>query len=219
MVQKVIDQKDEVQKKERKKVGVSKVEKPKVEETKVEVEEVELGKETSYVSDPIINTVWDQFENAVSRTRELREQRQELYLKAIKETTKFNGVYRKTVKGLFEQSTKLSGGLRKGLFQSNIIKTNESAKEVAESYKSHVSEAASKVEELYLTPMYSIFDLMERTENVIDQNSQSFFENINEVRHAWDEVTDNYLKQVRKTHQKIAHQLEDSVRVLVVPGK
>lgn len=214
MVQKVTDQKDEALKKERKKVGVSKVEEP-----KVEVQEVEPGKETSYVSDPIINTIWDQFENAVSRTRELREQRQELYLKAIKETTKFNGVYRKTVKGLFEQSTKLSGGLRKGLFQSNIIKTNESAQDVAESYRSQVSEAASKVEELYLTPIHSIFDLMERTENVIVQNSQSFFENTNEVRHAWDEVTDNYLKQVRKTHQKMAHRLEDSVRVLVVPGK
>ncbi|MFP5106383.1 hypothetical protein ACSU6B_06375 [Neobacillus sp. C211] len=209
MVQKMIHQKEEVLKKEVKKVEVPKVEIPIVEEQN----------EPSYVTDSFIETFWDQFEGAVSRTRDYREQRQDLYLEAIKETTKFNGVYLKTLKGLFEQATKLNGDLRKGLFQNNIFKTNESTHEVTESLTSHVSEAASKLEELYLTPINSAFDLFERTEKLFEQNSEAFIEYTNEALNAWEAVTDNYLKQARKTHQNIAHQLEDSVRVLVASSK
>ncbi|MEH7378113.1 hypothetical protein [Neobacillus drentensis] len=209
MVQKLIHQKEEVLKKEVNKVEVSKVEIPKVEEQN----------EPTYVTDSFIETFWDQFEGAVSRTRDYREQRQELYLQTIKETTKFNGVYRKTLKGLFEQGTKLNGDLRKGLFQNNIFKTNESTHEVTESLKSHVSEAASKLEELSLTPINSAFDLIEKTEKLFEQNSEAFIEYTNEALNAWEAVTDNYLKLARKTHQNIAHRLEDSVRVLVAPSK
>jgi hypothetical protein len=214
MSQKVIHEKEEVLKKEVKKGEVKKVEVP-----KMEVLKVEKQNETSYVTDSFIETFWNQFEGAVSRTRELREQREELYLKAIKETTKFNGVYRKTLKGLFEQTTKINGDLRKGLFQYNVIKTNESTQEVTESLKSQVSEAASKLEEFYLTPINLAFDLIERTEKRFEQNSESFIEYTNEARNAWESVTDNYLKQARKTHENIAHRLEDSVRVLVAPSK
>ncbi|MDR7235469.1 hypothetical protein [Neobacillus drentensis] len=214
MVQKMIQQKEEVLNKE-----VKKLEVPKVEVAKVEIQKVEQQTETNYVSDPFIETLWDQFEGAVSRTRELREQSQELYLNAIKETTKFNGVYRKTLKGLFEQTTKLNGDFRNGLFQSNILKTNESTQEVTESLKTQVSEAASKVEDLYLTPINSAFDLIKKTEELFEQNSGAFIKYTNEARNAWDAVFDNYFKQARKTHQNIAHQLEDSVRVLVTPIK
>ncbi|MEH6995391.1 hypothetical protein V7075_22305 [Neobacillus drentensis] len=234
MVQNVIDQKEEVLKKEVKKVDVPKVEVPKVEVPKVEVPKVEVRKvevpnvevpkvekqnEPSYVTDSFIETFWDQLEGAVSRTRDYREQSQELYLKAIKETTKFNGVYRNTLMGLFEQATKLNGDLRKGLFQNNIFKTNESTHEVTESLKSHVSEATSKLEELYLTPINSAFELMERTEKLFEQNSEAFIEYTNVTRNAWEAVTDNYLQQARKTHQNIAHRLEDGVRVLVARSK
>jgi len=214
MVQKMIQQKEEVLNKE-----VKKLEVPKVEVAKVEIQKVEQQKETNYVSDPYIETLWDQFEGAVSRTRELREQGKELYLNAIKETTKFSGVYRNTLEGLFEQTTKLNGDFRNGFFQNNILKTNESTQEVTESLNSQVSEAASKLEELYLTPINSAFDLFERTEKLFEQNSEAFIEYTNEALNAWEAVTDNYLKQARKTHQNIAHQLEDSVRVLVAPSK
>ncbi|MGG3468422.1 hypothetical protein ABES02_13165 [Neobacillus pocheonensis] len=208
MVQKVI-QKEEVVKKEVKKVEVP----------KVEIQNVDQQKETSYVTDSFIETFWDQFEVAVSRTREYRAQRQELYLKAIKETTKFNGVYRKTLKGLFEQATKFNSDLRKGLPQNSIITTNESTQEVTESLKDQVSEAASKLEELYLTPINTAFDLVERAEKLVERNSESFIEYTNGALNAWEAVTDNYLKQIRKTHQNIAHRLEDSMRVLVAPNK
>jgi hypothetical protein len=215
----MIQQKEEVLNKEVKKLEVPKVEVPKVEVAKVEIQKVEQQKETNYVSDPFIDTLWDQFEGAVSRTRELREQSKELYLNAIKETTKFNGVYRKTFMGLFEQATKLNGDFRNGLFQNNIFKTNESALEVTESLNSQVSEAASKLEELYLTPINSAFDLIKKTEELFEQNSGAFIDYTNEARNAWEAVFDNYVKQARKTHQSIAHQLEDSVRVLVTPSK
>ncbi|MGG1674771.1 hypothetical protein ACIFOT_03370 [Neobacillus sp. NRS-1170] len=213
MAQKVI-QKEEVVKKE-----VKKVEVPKVEAATVEIQNVEQEKETSYFTESFIETFWNQFEGAVSRTREYRAQRQELYLKAIKETTNFNGIYRKTLKGLFEQATKLNSDLRNGLFKNSIIKTNESTQEVTESLKGQVSEAASKLEELYLTPFNTAFDLMERSEKIFEQNSEAFLEYTNEARNAWEAVTDNYLKQARKAHQNIAHRLEDSVRILVAPSK
>lgn len=214
MSQKVIDQKEEVLKKEVKKGEVKKVE-----VSKVEVLKVEKQNETSYVTDSFIDIFWGQFEAAVSRTRELREQQQELYLKAIKETTKFNGVYRNTLKGLFEQVTTINSDLRKGIFQYNVIKGNESTEVMTESLKSQVSEAASKLEELYLTPINSAFDLIESTEKRFEQNSEAFIESTNEALHAWESVTDNYLKQARKTHENIAHRLEDSVRGLVAPIK
>ncbi|WHY02819.1 hypothetical protein [Neobacillus sp. DY30] len=209
MVQNVMHQKEEVLKKE-----VNKVEVP-----KVEVPKVEKQNEPSYVTDSFIETFWDQIEVAVSRTRDYREQSQELYLNAIKETTKFNGVYSKTLLGLFNQATKLNGDLSKGLFQNNILNTNESTHEVTESFKSHVSEATSKLEELNLTPISSALDLIERTEMLFVQNSEAFIEYTNKAGNAWEAVTDNYLKQARQTHQNIAHLFEDSVRALVAPIK
>lgn len=219
MSQKVIDQKEEVLKKEVKKGEVKKVEVSKVEVPKVEVLNVEKQNETSYVTDSFIDIFWGQFEAAVSRTRELREQQQELYLKAIKETTKFNGVYRNTLKGLFEQVTTINSDLRKGIFQYNVINGNESTEVMTESLKSQVSEVASKLEELYLTPINSAFDLIESTEKRFEQNSEAFIESTNEALNALESVTDNYLKQARETHENIAHRLEDSVRGLVAPSK
>ncbi|MDN3016920.1 hypothetical protein PH210_12000 [Paenibacillus sp. BSR1-1] len=213
MAQKVI-QKEDVVKNE-----VKKVEVPKVEVAKVEIQKVEQQKEASYATESFIETFWDQIEGAVTRTREYRAQRQELYLKAIKETTKFNGVYRKTLKSFYEQATKFNSDLRNGLFQNPIIKTNEAAQEVTESLKGQVSEAASKLEELYLTPINTAFDLMERSEKLVEQNSESFIKYTNEAFNAWEAVTDNYLTQARKTHHNIAERIEDSVRVLVAPSK
>ncbi|MDQ1003312.1 hypothetical protein QFZ28_003712 [Neobacillus niacini] len=213
MVQKVIHQREEVLKKEDKKVDV-----PKVEVQKVEVPKEVKQNEPSYVTDSFIATFWNQFEGAVSLTRDYREQRQELYLKAVKETTKFSGVYRKTLMGLFEQATKLNSDLSKGSFQNNMFKTNESAHEVTETF-SHVIEAASKFEEFYLTPINSAFDLIERTEELFEQNSEAFIDYTNEALNAWETVTDEYLRQAKKTHLNIAHRVEDSVRVLVAPSK
>ncbi|MEH7544884.1 hypothetical protein [Neobacillus vireti] len=209
MAQKVMDPKEEVQKK-----VVKKVENP-----KVEIQEVEQQEESSYVSESFIETFWDQFEGAISRNREFRAQGQELLLKAIKETTKFNGVNRKTLKGLFEDTTKINSNLRQRLFQISIIKTNESIQEVTESLNGQVSEVANKFEELYLTPINTAFDLMERSEKLVEQNSESFIEYTNEAWNAWEAITDNYLKQTRKIHQNIAQQLEDSMRILVAPSK
>jgi hypothetical protein len=214
MAQKVIHQREEALIKEVKKVDV-----PKVEVQKVEVlEEVEQTK-ASYVMDSFIKTFWDQFEGAVSQTRVYREQRQDLYLKAIKESTKFNGVYRNTLKGFFEQATKLTSDLSKRSFQNNMFITNETTHEVTESLKSHVSEAASKLEELYKTPINSAFDLIEKNEKLFEQNTEAFIDYTNEALNAWETVTDDYLKQARKTHLDIAHRLEDSVRVLVASSK
>ena len=209
MAQKVMDPKEEVQKKEVKKVEIP----------KVEIQEVEQQEEPSYVSESFIETFWDQFEGAISRNREFRAQGQELFLKAIKETTKFNGVNRKTLKGLFEDATKINSDLRQSLFQISIIKTNESIQEVTESLNGQVSEVANKFEELYLTPINTAFDLMERSEKLVEQNSESFIEYTNETWIAWEAITDNYLKQTRKIHQNIAQRLEDSMRILVAPSK
>ena len=209
MAQKVMDPKEEVQKKEVKKVEIP----------KVEIQEVEQQEEPSYVSESFIETFWDQFEGAISRNREFRAQGQELFLKAIKETTKFNGVNRKTLKGLFEDATKINSDLRQSLFQISIIKTNESIQEVTESLNGQVSEVANKFEELYLTPINTAFDLMERSEKLVEQNSESFIEYTNEAWIAWEAITDNYLKQTRKIHQNIAQRLEDSMRILVAPSK
>ena len=209
MAQKVMDPKEEVQKKEVKKVEIP----------KVEIQEVEQQEEPSYVSESFIETFWDQFEGALSRNREYRAQGQELFLKAIKETTKFNGVNRKTLKGLFEDATKINSDLRQSLFQISIIKTNESIQEVTESLNGQVSEVANKFEELYLTPINTAFDLMERSEKLVEQNSESFIEYTNEAWIAWEAITDNYLKQTRKIHQNIAQRLEDSMRILVAPSK
>ncbi|MFP7296333.1 hypothetical protein [Neobacillus niacini] len=213
MAQKITDQKEEVVKKDVKKAVV-----PKAETAKVEVPEVEEQNESSYMTDSFIETFWDQFEGALSRTRGLRERRQELYQNAIKETTKFNRAYRNTLKG-FVQATNLNGDIRKGLFQNNIIKTKDASQEMAETLTGKVSETASKLKEFYLSPINTVFDLMERTENILEQNSEAFLNYTNEARNSWGAVTDNYIKHARNTHLNIAHRVEDSVRVLVKTGK
>ncbi|WP_180960230.1 hypothetical protein [Neobacillus cucumis] len=214
MAQKVMEPKEEVQKKEDKKVEVTIVEGP-----KVEFQEVEQQQAASYVSDSFIETFWDQLEGAISRNREYRAQGQELFLKAINETTKFNGVYRETVKGLFEQATKFNIDLQNGLIQNSIFKINDSTQELTESLIGQVTEVATKLEELYSTPINTAFDLMERSEKLVEQNRESFIESTNEAWNAWEAITDNYLKQTRKIHQNFAHRLEDSMRILVAQNK
>ncbi|MEH7417973.1 hypothetical protein V7266_22110 [Neobacillus drentensis] len=215
MAQKVIEPQEEVQHKEVKKVEVPKVKIQEAVQQKVEQQVVEQQEETIYVTESFIETFWDQIEGAVSRNREYRAQRQELYLKAIKETTRFNGGYRKTLQGLFEEATKVNKDFRNGLFGNSMIKTNE----VTESLKGQVSEAANKLEELYLLPINTAFDLMEKSEKLVEENSESFIEYTNEAWNAWEVMTDNYLKQTRKIHQNFAQRLEDSIRILVAPNK
>ncbi|MED4227879.1 hypothetical protein, partial [Neobacillus cucumis] len=65
MAQKVMEPKEEVISKE-----VHKVKVQKVEVAEVEIQEVEQQNETSYVSEPFIETFWNQFEGAISRNRE-----------------------------------------------------------------------------------------------------------------------------------------------------
>ncbi|MED4229435.1 hypothetical protein, partial [Neobacillus cucumis] len=154
-----------------------------------------------------------------SRNREYRAQGQELFLKAIKETTKFNEVYRNTLKGLFEDATKINSDLRKGLFQISNINSNEFTQEVTESLQGQVSEVANKLEELSLTPINTAFDLMEKSEKLVEQNSESFIGYTNEAWNAWEAITDNYLKQTREIHQNIAQRFEDSFGKLVAPSK
>ncbi|MED4229494.1 hypothetical protein, partial [Neobacillus cucumis] len=60
MAQKVMEPKEKVLSKEVQKVEVA----------EVEIQEVELQNETSYVSESLIETFWDQFEGAISRNRE-----------------------------------------------------------------------------------------------------------------------------------------------------
>ncbi|MBM7652200.1 hypothetical protein [Neobacillus cucumis] len=209
MAQKVMEPKEKVLSKEVQKVEVA----------EVEIQEVELQNETSYVSESLIETFWDQFEGAISCNREYRAQGQELFLNSIKQTTKFNEVYRNTLKGLFEDATKINSDLRKSLFQITDINSNEYTQEVTESLKGQVSEVANKLEELSLTPINTAFDLMEKSEKLVEQNSESFIRYTNEAWNAGEAITDNYLKQTREIHQNIAQRFEDSIGKLVAPSK
>lgn len=170
---------------------------------------VEMTEEESKVN-AFVDTLWNQYEQSLDWSRKLTESRDEAYLKAVKEVTSLNKQYRSSVANFYQQSKKTNGDIVKGV-SSTILNRGEKGPEVA----GQVQEVSARIEDLVLTPFKLTFNLLDRLDNNLVENSENLVNYAKVRRSGWQNVTNEYVKAARNNHKKLVGRFEDSLKVLV----
>lgn len=174
-----------------------------------------------YVSDSFVNTIWDQYEDALQRSRKLRENRYEAYVKALEETTKFNSEFRKAFKSFYGETKKANAELMDSLKRNNSVEApaEEKLAEESQVLRNQWQDVANRWEKIMLTPIRSSFDIAERFEKRAVENSQSYLRDIQKRSKERSSASDEYIKLARTTQQRFVRRVEDSFKVLVGSGE
>ncbi|MCL6571373.1 MAG: hypothetical protein K6T88_06755 [Bacillus sp. (in: Bacteria)] len=176
--------------------------------------------EESIAVGSFVNTLWDQFELSRERAEQLRENREDAYINALREVIKFNKQYRKSVVKLYEQSKKTNKEMVNELMHQLPFGKDEMKDEVEpenerEELKKQVKEVTSQVEKLALTPIKSIFQIIEQVEDNFEKNAESSVAFARERRNAWLQVRKGYVKVARDTHLNLVDRGKSSFKELV----
>ncbi|WP_180954488.1 hypothetical protein [Bacillus sp. V5-8f] len=173
-----------------------------------------------YVSDSFVNTIWNQYEDALQRSRKLRENRYEAYVKALEETAKFNSEVRKAVSSFYGETKKANEEL------INSFQRNQSEEvaiqgigEKREALRNQWKDVASRWEKIMLTPFKTSFDIVERMEKRVIDNSQSYLQDLKKRSQERSTAADEYIRLARTTQQRYVRRIEDSFKVLVGSGE
>jgi hypothetical protein len=172
-----------------------------------------------------IDTLWNQYEQSLERARKLREAREDAYMNALKEIVKFNKQYRKSLAGLYDQTRKTNKEVITGLVQQlnarkdELIKAEEKMEAELvterEELKNQLKEVTKQLENLALTPVKSIFGIIDQLEDNFEKSTESNIAYARERRNAWQQVTNEYVKMARNTHSEIVERGKNSLKVLV----
>lgn len=176
--------------------------------------------EESVAVGSFINTFWDQFELSRERAEQIRENREDAYLNALREVINFNKQFRKTAVNLYEQSKKTNKEMVSELMQQfsfgkEEMKDEELPKNEREELKNQFIEVSGQVEKLALTPIKSIFNIVDQLENSFEKNAESSVAFGRNRRNAWNQVRKEYVKLARETHLNIIDRSKGSLRELV----
>ncbi len=172
-------------------------------------------------TDLFVNTLWDQYEQSLGRARQFREAQEEALLKSFKEVLKFNKEYRKSVGSLYKQTRKTNIELAKGVAQN--ISNREDGKESKAVAKlkeydevtSQLKGITEQMEKLALTPIQSTFSFINQLEDNLEKNAESYLAYSRERRKAWQQVTDEYVKQARKTNHEAVGFVREKSKELI----
>ncbi|MFJ5713550.1 hypothetical protein [Neobacillus sp. NPDC093127] len=167
-----------------------------------------------------VNTFWDQFEQSRERALKLRENREEAYLNALREVIKFNKQYRKSIGKLYEQAKKTNKDMVAELMnQFNGGKEDLKEEDVPvndrEELKQQLIEVSGQLEKLALTPIRSIFHIVDQLEDNVERNAESSAAYARERRNAWFLVRKKYVKLARNTHLNLVDRGRNSFKELV----
>lgn len=167
-----------------------------------------------------VNTFWDQVERSRERANQLRENREDAYLNAVREVIKFNKQYRKSIAKLYEQSKKTNQEMVTELSQQINVRKEEVKNETAqtnerEDLKNQLKEVSEQFEQLALTPIRSVFQIIDQMENGFGKNAEESVAFARERRNAWFEVRKEYVKLARNTHLNLVERGKNSLRELV----
>jgi hypothetical protein len=174
-----------------------------------QVKQAEVENE-SIQTNPFVDTLWDQYEQSLGWARKITEGSEDAYLRSVKEVTNFNHKYRNTLTNLYKESRKTNSEIIKGV-SSTLVKKGEDGNEVTE----QVREVSNRLEKLALTPIKLTFDLFDRYDKTLEENSENFVHYSRERRHSWQKVTNEYIKAARNNHKKLVGRFEESLKVLV----
>jgi hypothetical protein len=176
--------------------------------------------EESMKAGSFVNTFWDQFELSRERAQQLRENREDAYINALKEVIKFNKQYRTSIAKLYSQSKKTNKEMVSELMhQFNAAKDEPKDEEIfsndRQELKNQLKEVSGQLEKLALTPIKSIFHMVDRLEDNFEKNAESSIAFARERRHAWFEVRKEYIKLARNTHLNLVERGKNSIKELV----
>jgi hypothetical protein len=171
-----------------------------------------------------VDTLWNQYEQSLERARQLRESREDAYVNALKEVIKFNKQYRKSLGNLYDQTKKTNKEVVSGLMEQvnarreQLIKDEEKveAEMMNESVelKEQLKEVSNQLENLALTPIKSVFQIIDQLEDNFEKSTEANIDYARESRNAWQQVTNEYVKMARSTHNEIVNRGKNSVKEL-----
>ena len=171
-----------------------------------------------------VDTLWNQYEQSLERARQLRESREDAYVIALKEVIKFNKQYRKSLGNLYEQTKNTNKEVVSGLMEQmntrreQLIKDEEKieAEMMNErvELKEQLKEVSNQLENLALTPIKSVFQIIDQLEDNFEKSTEANIDYARERRNAWQQVTNEYVKMARSTHNEIVNRGKNSVKEL-----
>lgn len=184
------------------------------------VETINPSAEESVVVGSFVNTFWDQFELSRERAEQLRENREDAYINAVKEVINFNKQFRKSVANLYQQSKKTNKEMVSELmnqlpFGKEEIKDEEVQVTEQEELKKQFVEVSGQLEKLALTPIKSIFHFVDQMEDNFEKNAESSVAFGRDRRNAWLQVRKEYVKLARDSHMNIVDRGNSSLKELI----
>jgi hypothetical protein len=172
-----------------------------------------------------VDTLWNQYEQSLERSRQLRESREDAYMNALKEVIKFNKQYRKSLGSLFEQAKKTNQEVVSGVMQQINVRREAMMKEEERveaemmnernELKQQLREVSGQLENLALTPIKSVFQIIDQLEDNFEKSTEANIAYGRERRNAWQQVTNEYVKMARSTHNEIVNRGKSSVKELL----
>jgi hypothetical protein len=172
-----------------------------------------------------VDTLWNQYEQSLERARQLRENREDAYVNALKEVIKFNKQYRNSLANLFEQTKKTNKDVVSGFMQQMNARREQLMKDEErieaemmnenEELKEQLKEVSHQLENLALTPIKSVFHIIDQLEDNFEKSTEANVAYGRERRNAWQQVTNEYVKMARNTHNEIINRGKNSVKELL----
>jgi gas vesicle protein len=191
-------------------------------ETVLSVEEVEMvpTSEETVTAGSFVKTFWDQYEQSTERAEQLRENREDAYINALREWIKFNRQYRKAIAKLYEQSKKTNKELVSELMHQINSRREEKKEEIpavtdGDELRKQLKEVGGQVERLAITPIKSFVNLIDQLEDSFEKNAESSVAYARERRNAWLQVRREYIKLARRTHLNMVERGKSSLKELV----
>jgi len=184
-------------------------------------ETIQAAEEESVAVGSFVNTFWDQFELSRERAEQLRENREDAYINALREVVKFNKQFRKSIGDLYQQSKKTNKEMVSELMhqlpfgKDEEIKAEELPITEREELKKQLSAVSGQLENLALTPVKSIFRIVDQLEDNFEKNAESGVEFSRDRRNAWLQVRKEYINLARETHLNIIDRSKGSLKELV----
>lgn len=172
-----------------------------------------------------VDTLWNQYEQSLERARQLRENREDAYVNALKEVIKFNKQYRNSLANLFEQTKKTNKEVVSGIMQQMSARREQLMKDEErieaemmnerEELKEQIKEVSLQLENLALTPIKSVFHIIDQLEDNFEKSTEANIGYGREGRNAWQQVTNEYVKMARNTHNEIVNRGKNSIKELL----
>lgn len=186
------------------------------------VETINQTAEESVAVGSFVNTFWDQFELSRERAEQLRENGEDAYINALKEVIKFNKQFRKSVSNLYQQSKNTNKEMVSELMHQLPFGKEDVKDEVlpipeTEELKKQFVEVSGQLENLALTPIKSIFHVVEQMEDNIEKSAESSVAYGRERRNAWLQVRKEYVKFAKDSHLNLVDRSKSSFKEFIKP--